>query len=44
MYTYMHCTNETLLGAVRGKHVVMLWLQHSWLQCIPMVFMKLQLS
>jgi len=29
-----------LLGAVRGKHKVMLWLQYSWAQCIPMVHMK----
>ena len=44
IYTYVHCAHEILLGAVRGKHMVMLWLQHSWAQCIPMAPMKLQLS
>jgi len=29
-----------LLDTIRGKHKVMLWLQYSWAQCIPMVPMK----
>jgi len=40
----LHYAHETLLGTVWSKHLVMLWSQHSWAQCIPVAPMKLQLS